>query len=160
MAPTFSMAYFSKTPKNLGDMMSILNVLMSIQLPFAVIPMLTFTSSRYVNMPIWYRVYQSELVKTTWPWGIEGSIFFFKLEGLVASGGLDSWVSSTCFQKSNIGWPQQPPTEKVLKFNMTFHDSTKKIFFFQNTKINLNSWTWMTWKSSVVIFHLQPQWPQ
>ena len=50
MAPTFSMAYFSKTPKNLGDMMSILNVLMSIQLPFAVIPMLTFTSSRYVNI--------------------------------------------------------------------------------------------------------------
>ena len=48
MAPTFSMAYFSKSPKNLGDMMSILNVLMSIQLPFAVIPMLTFTSSRYV----------------------------------------------------------------------------------------------------------------
>ena len=52
MAPTFSMAYFSKSPKNLGDMMSILNVLMSIQLPFAVIPMLTFTSSRYVNMVI------------------------------------------------------------------------------------------------------------
>jgi hypothetical protein len=25
-----------------------------------------------------------------------------------------------------MGWPQQPPTEKVLKFNMTFHDSTKK----------------------------------
>ena len=52
MAPTFSMAYFSKSPKNLGDMMSILNVLMSIQLPFAVIPMLTFTSSRYVNIVI------------------------------------------------------------------------------------------------------------
>ena len=33
---------------------------------------------------------------------------------LVASGGLGIWVSSTSFQKSNIGWPQQPPTEKLL----------------------------------------------
>ena len=32
-------------------------------------------------------------------------------------------------QKSNIGWPQQPPTEKMLKFNMGFHDSVKKFFF-------------------------------
>ena len=30
---------------------------------------------------------------------------------------------------SNIDWPQQPPTEKVLKFNMIFHDSTQKNFF-------------------------------
>ena len=29
------------------------------------------------------------------------------------------------FKKHYIGWPQQPPTEKVLKFNMIFHDSTK-----------------------------------
>ena len=28
------------------------------------------------------------------------------------------------FKKSNIGWPQQPPTEKVLKFKMVFCDST------------------------------------
>jgi hypothetical protein len=41
-----------------------------------------------------------------------------------------------------MGWPQQPPTEKVLKFNMTFHDSTKKKKFFQNIKIKLNSWIW------------------
>jgi hypothetical protein len=45
---------------------------------------------------------------------------FSKIGCLVASGGLDIWVSSICFQKSNISWPQQPPTEKVLKFNMTF----------------------------------------
>ena len=32
------------------------------------------------------------------------------------------------FSKSDIGWPQQPQTEKVLKFNMIFHDSNKKIF--------------------------------
>ena len=29
---------------------------------------------------------------------------------LVASGGLDIWVSSTSFQKNYMGWP---PTEKV-----------------------------------------------
>ena len=46
----------------------------------------------------------------------------------VYSWGLGIWVSSTSFQKSNIGWPQQPPTEKVLKFNMSFHDSVKKVF--------------------------------
>jgi hypothetical protein len=32
-------------------------------------------------------------------------------------------------KKNNIGWPQQPLTERVLKFNITFHDSTK-IFCF------------------------------
>jgi hypothetical protein len=78
----------------------------------------------------------------------------------VASGGLEICVSSTSFQKNDIGWPQQPPTEKVLKFNMIFHDSTQ-IFFFQNIKIKLNSNAWMTLKSSVVIFQafkpLEPQ---
>ena len=38
-------------------------------------------------------------------------------------------VSSTSFQKNNIGWPQQPLTERVLKFDMNFHDSTKTFFF-------------------------------
>ena len=47
----------------------------------------------------------------------------------MASGGLEICVSSTSFQKNDIGWPQQPPTEKVLKFNMIFHDSTQKRFF-------------------------------
>ena len=54
---------------------------------------------------------------------------FVELWCLVASGGLGIWVSSTSFQKSNIGWPQQPLTEKVLNFNMIFHDPTKKLFF-------------------------------
>ena len=31
----------------------------------------------------------------------------------VYSWGLEIWISSTSFQKSTIGWPQQPPTEKV-----------------------------------------------
>ena len=33
---------------------------------------------------------------------------------LMASRVVSIWVSSTSFQKSNIGWPQQPPTEIVL----------------------------------------------
>ena len=48
---------------------------------------------------------------------------------LGASGGFDFCVSSTSFQKSNIGWPQQPPTEKLLESNLILHDSTKKLFF-------------------------------
>ena len=39
-----------------------------------------------------------------------------KLWWLVASGVVGIWVSSTSFQKSNISWPQQPPTKKVGKF--------------------------------------------
>ena len=29
------------------------------------------------------------------------------------SGGYDIWFLSTSFQKSNIGWPQQPPTKRM-----------------------------------------------
>ena len=50
----------------------------------------------------------------------------------MASGIVGIWVSSTSFQKSNIGWPQQPPTEKVLNFNTIFHDPTKKLSFSKN----------------------------
>jgi hypothetical protein len=45
---------------------------------------------------------------------------------LAASGDNKFCVSSTSFQKNDIVWPQQPLTEKVLKFNMILHDSTKK----------------------------------
>ena len=38
---------------------------------------------------------------------------------------------STSFQKRNIDWHQQPPTEKVKKFNVLFHDSTN--FFFKTS---------------------------
>ena len=37
----------------------------------------------------------------------------FCLKVTVYSWGLEIWVSSTSFQKINIGWPQQPPTERV-----------------------------------------------
>ena len=37
---------------------------------------------------------------------------FFDLWCLVASGGADICVSSTSFQKNDIGWPQQPLVER------------------------------------------------
>ena len=48
---------------------------------------------------------------------------------IAGSGGLEIWVLVISFWKSEIGWPQQPLTEKVLKFNMIFHDSSKIILF-------------------------------
>ena len=47
------------------------------------------------------------------------------------SRGLPICVSSTSFQKNEIGWPQQPLTEKVLKFNMNFifYNSTQLLAF-------------------------------
>ena len=47
------------------------------------------------------------------------------------SRGLLIRVSSSSFQKSSSGWPQQPLTEKVLKFSLIFHDSITKIFLFK-----------------------------
>ena len=66
------------------------------------------------------------------------------------------------FSKKNyIGWPQQPPTEKMLRFNIMI---LPRKYFFPNMKIKLNSNAWITLRSSVVIFQplkpLQPQWPQ
>ena len=54
---------------------------------------------------------------------------FFDFWCLGPLGGFGICVSLPSFQKNDIGWPQQPPTEKVLKFNMIFHDSTQKNFF-------------------------------
>ena len=63
---------------------------------------------------------------------------FNKLQFLGALGGYDFCVSLTSFQKSNIGWPQKPPTEKLLKFNLIFYDSTIKTFFFKTSKKHQN----------------------
>ena len=54
----------------------------------------------------------------------------FQVQKKVAAhlGDGDIWVLSIFFQKSNIGWPQQPPTEMVPIFNLIFYDSTN-IFF-------------------------------
>jgi hypothetical protein len=52
---------------------------------------------------------------------------FIELWCLVGSRGLDICVSSTSFQKIDIGWPQQPLTERVsdiserLDFDNLFH---------------------------------------
>ena len=45
---------------------------------------------------------------------------FIELWFLLASGGLDICVSSTSFQKNDIGWPQQPPTERVSDISEKF----------------------------------------
>jgi hypothetical protein len=37
---------------------------------------------------------------------------FVELWCLVATRGVEICVSSTSFQKSTIGWPQQPPKER------------------------------------------------
>ena len=62
---------------------------------------------------------------------------FIDLGCLVASRGIKFCVSLTSFQKKDIGWPQEPLTEKVLKSNMILLDSTKKKFF-RNIKLKLN----------------------
>ena len=36
---------------------------------------------------------------------------------------------SAVFKKNDINWPQQPPTENVLKFTKIFHDSIPKTLF-------------------------------
>ena len=54
---------------------------------------------------------------------------FLELLCLGALGGLDISVSSTRFEKNNMGWPQQPPTEKVVKFKMVFRDYTPNYIF-------------------------------
>ena len=51
------------------------------------------------------------------------------LKVVLKSWDVDILIIRTNFYKSNIVWPQQPPTEKVLKFNMLFHDSSNFFFF-------------------------------
>ena len=61
----------------------------------------------------------------------------------MGSGSVDIWVSSTSFHKSNIGWHQQPLTERVSKiqYNISWF---YPIFFFKTSK-----WCWVQ----------EPQWP-
>ena len=42
---------------------------------------------------------------------------FIKLWSIAGSLGLEICVSPTIFQKNYIGWPQQPPTERVSYIN-------------------------------------------
>ena len=53
----------------------------------------------------------------------------FGLKIVLECWGREFLGTTTIFQKNNISWPQHSPTEKVLNFNMIFHDSTpKKVF--------------------------------
>ena len=58
---------------------------------------------------------------------------FLELRCLVALGDLSVLVSSFTFQKSKIGWLQQPPTEKVLKF---YH---QKMFSKHQNRVEFNN---------------------
>ena len=53
-----------------------------------------------------------------------------ELWSIAGSGGLEICVSSTSFQKNDIRWPQQPPTERVSdiseKFDFLTIYSTKR----------------------------------
>ena len=55
-------------------------------------------------------------------------IDFIKLWSIAGSGGLEIWVSVISFWKSNICWPQQPPTERyqISVKNWNFDDPFHK----------------------------------
>ena len=131
---------------------------------------------RYVSTKcIRLSIYENCLSYTSFLWSqLQGILFWTGLHELALTDKyiqvrfglrmiLECWDrkflgTTTIFQKSSIGWPQQPLTEKELKFNLIFHDYTPKKYFFQNIKIKLNSRAWMTLKSPVLIFQaLEPQ---
>ena len=81
----------------------------------------------------------------------------------MGSGGLEIWVSSTSFQKRNIGWPQQPQTERISVKNGVIQ-VLEFIFtlMFWKTKFLVESWNIMLnfstfsvggcWGQSMLIF--------
>ena len=84
-------------------------------------------------------------------------INLIELWSIAGSRGLEIWISVIRLWKSDIGWPQQPLAEKLLKFNGIFMIVSKN-FFFKTSKFVLKSWnsgTWMTLKSSEVISKTQ-----
>ena len=75
----------------------------------------------------------------------------------VASWEVKNYAWSTIWNFIDLMLPQRPLTEKVLKFNMSFHDSVN--FFFKTSKWNDVSpkiiellRTWKTLKSTKMIF--------
>ena len=93
------------------------------------------------------RLYSASVI-VCWLHGYEGCPFVFHQPVFkkVASAGLSRLQQKRCL---NSTWYFMILPQKI---------------FFQNIKIKLNSWTWMTLKSLVVTFQalepLQPQWPQ
>ena len=79
-----------------------------------------------------YRVYHIEMDKTKWLWGKVISLRGRRIKNaayLMASRNLEIWISSPSLQKSKLGWPQQPSTQKVPKFNLMFYNSWKEYLF-------------------------------
>ena len=77
----------------------------------------------------------------------------------MASWVVEIYAWSTIWNFFDLTRPQHPPTEKVLKFNISFHDSVKFFFSKHQNKVILvlkwlNSRTWKTLKSTVVIFQV------
>ena len=68
------------------------------------------------------------------------------------------------FSKKKLWLASTASDRKGAKIQLDISWFYPKILFFQNIKIKLNSRTWMTLKSPIVIFQalepLQPQWPQ
>ena len=82
----------------------------------------------------YYRVSRIETSFLNWLCRGRRTNSLVRLLCLVALGGVGICVSYSSFNKSNIGWPQQPQTEKVLKFEMVFCDSRPKFCFFKTSK--------------------------
>ena len=93
------------------------------------------------------------------------------IKASVYSQGAAIWVSSTSFQKSDIGWPHQPPIEKFKKifwkkeFECTKCKATFNFFFqhfwlFYAFLVRMTACTlhikWFPWHQEP----LQPHWPQ
>ena len=74
--------------------------------------------------------------------------YFFELWWLVGSRGFTIWVLSTSFQKSSIGWPHQPPTEKVLKFKVIFRNSTQNFFISNFSTLSIRG----CWGQPILLF--------
>ena len=84
---------------------------------------------------------------------------FLELWWLVASRVVGIWVSSTSFLKSNISWPQQPPTKKGGKFQYD-------ILWIWQINIFVELWCLVTsedmeiWVSSTSFQKINIGWPQ
>ena len=87
-----------------------------------------YTKQKLSSFKRRYRVSHSETSYSKWLRGRRINNFL-QSWCLVASGGLGIWVSSTSFQKSDIGWPQQPLTKMVVNFNMIFQNLSNQYFF-------------------------------
>ena len=71
----------------------------------------------------------------------------------VYSWGLGIWVSSTSFQKNNIGWPQQPPTLECSWFCQIDLSGLCSLTGLNSLYIHIFSKNFLVWSS------LAPKWP-